>query len=591
MMKSLKPLDKLKASYLRKWVPLSVLVGIVAGLGAIIFDEAVTYATDFFLGFGAGYIPPSPPSPIVMLIERPYMIPLITTLGGLLSGIIVCKLAPEAEGHGTDAAIDSFHHKKGEIRSRIPLIKLIASAITIGSGGSAGKEGPAAQISAGFGSVISRLLRLNVYDRRIIMAAGIGAGIGAIFKAPFGGALLSSEILYKRDFEVEVLIPAFIASITGYSIFASVKGWSPIFVHVTTYTFTHPWELIFYAILGIICGLIGILYVKVFYKSKKIFKESKIWKILKPTLGGLLVGLIAMPLPQVLGTSYGWLQLAISGDFALLPIEIMFLLIFAKIMTTALTIGSGGSGGVFAPSLVIGGMIGGVTWYICRNLFYLFLLPAPSPAPFVIVGMMAFFGGVGKAPIAVILMVGEMTGTYTLLVPSIIATILAYRITGDLSIYESQISTRADSPVHRAGFSVSLLQKLKVRDAMKEDVLTVKPEEKVGDVAKMMVYRRIGGLPVVKEDKLIGIVTLSDVLQVPEEAREKTMIDEIMSKKLIVTYPDESLYHAFGKILGYEVGRLPVVDRAHPERLLGIITRGEIVRKHEMEVRLLLEGG
>ncbi|MCP8304285.1 MAG: chloride channel protein [archaeon] len=587
-MKSFRPLDKLKASYLRRWVPLSVLVGIVAGLGAIIFDEAVTYATDFFLGFGAGYIPPSPPSPIVMLMERPYMVPLITTLGGLLSGIIVYKLAPEAEGDGTDVAIDAFHHKKGEIRSRIPLIKSIASAITIGSGGSVGKEGPAAQISAGFGSIISRLLRLNVHDRRIMMATGIGAGIGTIFKAPFGGALLSSEILYKRDFEVEVLIPSFIASITGYSIFASVKGWSPIFVHATIYPFTHPWELIFYAILGIICGLIGILYVKAFHKSKKIFKESKIWKILKPTLGGLLVGLIAISLPQVLGTSYGWLQLVINGDFALLPIEIMFLLIFAKIMATALTIGSGGSGGVFAPSLVIGGMIGGVTWYICHNLF---LLPTLSPAPFVIVGMMAFLGGVGKIPIAVILMVGEMTGTYTLLVPSITATILAYVITGDLSIYENQVSTRADSPVHRAGFSVSLLQKLKVKDAMKEDVLTVKPEDKVGDVAKMMMYRRIGGLPVVKDDKLIGIVTLSDVLQVPEEAREKTMIDEIMSKKLVVTYPDESLYHAYGKILGYQIGRLPVVDRAHPERLLGIIARIDLVRKHEMEVRLLLEGG
>ena len=588
MMRTFKPLDKLRASYLRKWVPLSVLVGIVAGLGAIILDKAITYATDLFLGFGANYLPPSPPSPIVMLIDHPSLIPLITTLGGLLSGIIIYKLAPEAEGHGTDAAIDAFHYKKGEIRSRIPIIKLITSVITIGSGGSAGKEGPAAQVSAGFGSIIGKLLRLNIHDRRILMAAGIGAGIGAIFKAPFGGALLGSEILYKRDFEVEVLIPSFIASITGYSIFSTVMGFSPIFAHVTTYAFTNPWELFFYAILGIFCGLIGILYIKVFYKMKRIFHESKIQKALKPALGGLIVGLIALFLPQVLGTSYGWLQLAINGDFIILPIEIMFLLIFAKIMATALTVGSGGSGGVFAPSLVIGGMVGGVTWYVCHNLF---LFSTLNPAPFVIVGMMAFFGGVGKAPISVILMVGEMTGTYTLLVPSITATILAYRITGDLSIYESQIATRADSPAHRAGFSVSLLQRLKVKDAMNEDVITIKPENKISYVAKMMINERMKGLPVLKDEKMVGIITLKDVLQVPKEAREKTFIDQIMSKKLIVTYPDESLYHAFRKIIGYEIGRLPVVDRTHPEKLLGIITRGDIVRKHEVEVRLLLEAG
>ena len=588
MMRTFKPLDKLRASYLRKWVPLSLLVGIVAGLGAIILDKAITYATDLFLGFGANYLPPSPPSPIVMLIDHPSLIPLITTLGGLLSGIIIYNLAPEAEGHGTDAAIDAFHHKKGEIRSRIPIIKLITSAITIGSGGSAGKEGPAAQVSAGFGSFIGKLSRLNIHDRRILVAAGIGAGIGAIFKAPFGGALLGSEILYKRDFEVEVLIPSFIASITGYSIFASVMGFAPIFAHVTTYTFTNPWELIFYAILGIFCGLIGILYIKVFYKIKQIFHKSKINQILKPALGGLIVGLVALFLPQVLGTSYGWLQLAINIDFAILPIEIMFLLIFAKIIATALTVGSGGSGGVFAPSLVIGGMVGGVTWYVCHILF---LFSTLNPAPFVIVGMMAFFGGVGKAPISVILMVGEMTGTYTLLVPSITATILAYSITGDLSIYESQIATRADSPAHRAGLNVSLLQRLKVKDAMNEDVITIKPENKISYVAKMMINERMKGLPVLKDEKMVGIITLKDVLQVPKEAREKTFIDQIMSKKLIVTYPDESLYHAFGKIIGYEIGRLPVVDRTHPKKLLGIITRGDIVRKHEMEVRLLLEAG
>ncbi|MGQ9719467.1 MAG: chloride channel protein [Nitrososphaerales archaeon] len=586
----LKYLDKIGGSYLRKWIPLSILVGVVAGFGAIILYNAIVWATNLLLWFGAEYLPPSPigeGSTSVMPIGRPYLLPLITTLGGLLSGIIVYSLAPEAEGDGVDRAVDAFHNKQAEVRKEIPIIKLIASAITIGSGGSAGKEGPAAQISAGFGSVLGKLLHLNAHDRRIIMTAGIGAGLGSIFKAPFGGAILGSEILYKRDFEVEALIPSFIASITGYTIFASVMGWTPIFGYVTKYTFTQPLELNFYAFLGVACGLVGILYVKTFYGLRALFKKLRIPRFLKPAFGGFLVGLMAMFLPQIMSTSYGWLQLAMDGNFVLLPFEIMLLLIFAKILATALSIGSGGSGGVFAPSLVIGGMIGGVTWYIFHNLLSFSIV---SPAPFVIVGMMAFFGGVGKAPISVILMISEMTGTYTLLVPSVIATILAYLISGDFSIYKSQVYTRAQSMAHRAEYSVPLLEKLKVEDAMMESVITVRPEDMINTVVKIMADNRIKGLPVVKDKKLVGIITLLDILRVPDLEREKTIVDKVMSKKLIVSYPDESLYQAFEKMAGHEIGRLPVVNRSDPKKLIGIITRGDIGSRYELEVHSLLEG-
>ncbi|MEM2873695.1 MAG: chloride channel protein [Nitrososphaerales archaeon] len=588
-MKPFKYLDRMGGSYLRKWVPLSILTGIISGFGAIILYYAIIWATNLLLWFGAEYMPPSPVgegSTTVIPIGRPYLLPLITTLGGLLSGIIIYSLAPEAEGDGVDRAVDAFHNKQGEVRRGIPIIKLIASAITIGSGGSAGREGPAAQISAGFGSVLGKLLHLNVHDRRIIMAAGIGAGLGSIFKAPFGGAILGSEILYKRDFEVEALIPSFIASITGYSIFASVAGWTPVFGYVTGYAFTNPLELNFYAILGLLCGLVGILYVKTFYGLRTIFKKLKIPGILKPTLGGFLVGLMAIFLPQVMGMGYGWLQLAIDGNFVFLPFEIMLLLIFAKIFATALSVGSGGSGGVFAPSLVIGGMIGGVTWYIFHNLLSFSIA---SPAPFVIVGMMAFFGGVGKVPISVILMVSEMTGTYTLLVPSVIATILAYLISGDISIYESQVYTRAQSMAHRAEYSVPLLEKLKVEDAMMESVITVRPNDMITKAAKIMADNRIKGLPVLKDNNLVGIITLIDILRIPDLEREKTTVEQVMSKKLIVTYPDESLYEAFEKMIGHEIGRLPVMDRSNPKKLIGIITRGDIGSRYELEVHSLLE--
>lgn len=220
------------ASYIRKWFTLSLLIGIVAGVGSIAFYWLIGEVTKLALGLGAGYTPPLPAgegATVFSSISRAWLIPVITTLGGLLSGLIIFKFAPEAEGHGTDAAIDAFHNKGGVIRRRVPFVKIIASAITIGTGGSAGREGPTAQVAAGAGSALADLFKLTTHDRRIALAAGIGAGIGSIFKAPLGGAILSMEILYRRDFETEALLPAFISSVVGYSIFSAWAGWTPIF--------------------------------------------------------------------------------------------------------------------------------------------------------------------------------------------------------------------------------------------------------------------------------------------------------------------------------------------------------------------------
>ncbi|HJT59636.1 MAG TPA: chloride channel protein, partial [Ktedonobacteraceae bacterium] len=256
--------------YLLKWLLLSSLIGLVAGLGAIAFFASIHFATDIFLGKIVGYLPPNPAGEggtNVMPFwsaARPWLLPLITMAGGLVSGIIVFTLAPEAEGHGTDAAIAAFHQGK-PIRARIPLIKLVASAITIGSGGSAGREGPSAQISAGFGSLLGTWLHLDSQDRRIAIATGIGSGIGAIFRAPLGGAVLAAEILYKHDLEIEAIIPALMASIVGYSVFGIWSGWNPIFGTQGNLAFTSPPQLLYYVVLGLICGLVGFLYARGFY--------------------------------------------------------------------------------------------------------------------------------------------------------------------------------------------------------------------------------------------------------------------------------------------------------------------------------------
>ncbi|MBC7107672.1 MAG: chloride channel protein [Methanomassiliicoccales archaeon] len=575
--------------YLDKWVPIAVLVGITAGIGAIAFTFAIEQCTILFLAKGAGYVPPSPAGEGGMSFIFPrysFLIPVITTLGGLLSGIIVYKLAPEAEGHGTDAAIDAFHNKNGEISPKVPVIKLIASAITIGSGGSAGREGPSAQIGAGFGSMIGKAMHLRPHERGIAMAIGIGAGIGAIFKAPFGGAVLAAEILYISDFEIAVLPPALISSTVAYSIYGSVMGWTPIFGIQNQYMSNDPIWFPLYAFLGLICGIVAIGYIRSFYGVKDLFKRLQIPNYVKPAIGGLAVGLIGMALPQVLGMGYGWLQMAIDGEFITLTFGIIIALIVLKILATSLTVGSGGSGGVFAPALFIGGMIGAAFWMICHSLIPNF---GVASAPFVIVGMMAFFGAAGKAPLAVILMVSEMTGSYTLLVPAMIATSIAYIISGKNTIYRSQVPTKADSPAHRGEYSVEVLRGMKVKNAMTKDVISITPTTSVDSALDIMNKNGIKGIPVVDENnRVLGMITYEDILEVPEEERKTRMIGEVMTRRVICCLPDDNLGSVLEKMFKSNIGRLPVIESNETKRLIGIITREDIGRAYHASVEELI---
>ena len=570
--------DLTGASYARKWVTLSILIGIAAGLGSIAFYWSLTTATELLLGFVAGYTPPTSTGEGMTVfsgIARPWILPLLTAAGGLLSGLIVFHFAPEAEGHGTDAAIDAFHNKGGAIRRRVPVVKAIASAITIGSGGSAGREGPTAQIAAGIASALADQFHLSDSDRRIAVATGIGAGIGSIFKAPLGGAILSMEVLYRRDFEYEALLPSFIASVVGYSIFASWSGWAPVLGSGIVPPFSRASELVSYSLLGLVCGLAGIAYGRSFYYMRDLFKNLGIPPWIKPAIGGLMVGLIGVFLPQVLGTSYGWLQFAINGDFIALPAAVMLAVVVFKILTTGLTIGSGGSGGVFAPGLVIGGMVGGSLW----NLLSSFPAITPSsPSAFVIVGMMALFGGIAKVPLAVIIMVSEMTMDYTLLIPSMLACSIAYFVTGDNYIYEKQVNVRAESPAHRHDYSLMLLKSLKVKAAMVCNVPVVGPGSTLDDVTKLLERYEVHAVPVVEDGRMVGIVAKQDAIRCIYEDPSSAKVASIMSSNLIVTYPDESLFDAMNKMIVNHISQLPVVQRDSPDRIRGLLALDDVTR-------------
>ncbi len=278
---------------------LAILVGIVAGLGAIVFYLATRIVQHYALGGIVGYQPAVTPAgeaelhwlPAWSRTFSPWLLLVVPMLGGLVSGWIVFTFAPEAEGHGTDAVIDAYHRKQGQIRPRVPLIKIVASAITIGTGGSGGREGPIAQIGAGFGSLLAGLLRLSVADRRVLMAAGMGAGIAAIFRAPLAGALFASEVLYRSpEFEPEVIMPAAIASVVSYCTFGLFSGWQPLF-DTPDLTFDNPWQLGPYLLLVLFVILLAALYTRTFYGMVNLFHRLPLPRHFRPAIGAFLTGL------------------------------------------------------------------------------------------------------------------------------------------------------------------------------------------------------------------------------------------------------------------------------------------------------------
>jgi CIC family chloride channel protein len=495
--------------------------------------------------------------------------------------LIVFTLAPEAEGHGTDAAIEAFHEKGGRIRGRIPLVKMVASAITIGSGGSAGREGPTAQISAGFGSWLADVLHLDEHDRRIAMAAGIGSGIGAIFKAPFGGALLSAEILYKRDFEADALFPSFVASAVGFVIYGAWAGWTPVFGPGAHYEFTQVSSLLGYLILGVCAGLVGLLYPKSLYGIRGFFHRIHLPNHVKPAIGGLLVGLIGLFLPQALGMGYGYVQFGVNSDYTHIAAWLMLVLVFVKILTTSLTIGSGGSGGVFGPGMVIGGFLGGALWAGLHTVAP-GLVAGTNAGAFVVVGMGAFFGGIAKAPLAVILMVAEMTGEYALIAPAMLATMVAYVVTGDTSIYESQVPTRLDSPAHKDDYTLPLLQSLTVRDAMVEGLsgalAIATPDTPLDQLANVFQQKQAVSVPIVERGRLVGVVSAADLGRIGAQELPTARARQVMSRRVLRTYPDESLYQAWLRMTRSGVRQLAVVNRAEPDQLVGVLTARAIAQ-------------
>ncbi len=553
-------------AYLRKWIVLGAAIGVIAGIGAAVFFVALDLASSLFLGVLAGFQPSTPVgeggSPIVDAV-RPWALPLVVALGGLISGIIVFRLAPEAEGHGTDAAIAAFHHGARRVRARIPIVKLVASAITIGSGGSGGREGPTAQIGAGFGSYVARVLDLDARDARIAVASGMAAGIGAIFRAPLGGAVLGAEIPYREDVESDALVPSFVASVVAFSVFGTLIGFSPIFGRATGAEFGDPRQLLYYALIGVAAGIVGRMYIVGFEGIGRWFRASRLPREIRPAIGGFLVGCIGVALPGVLGTGYGWAQAGLDRETLLaIPLGIVLVLPFAKILATGLSIGSGGSGGIFGPGIVIGGLLGAGIWRLLEPIAP--AMPA-DPSPFVIVAMMALFGSVAHAPLAVMLMVAEMTSNLAMLAPAMIAIGIATLIVGDHSMYRSQLRTRADSPAHRFRFAMPLMSSIPAGDAARAPRVVLRSDTSVPEARSRLAAARLPGAPVLAADgSFRGVVDTAALATAADDASMRDLVDGNP-----VISPDDGLDDALGALADARASWAPVVADG---RLLGVLS-------------------
>ncbi|OQY54481.1 MAG: chloride channel protein [Desulfobacteraceae bacterium 4572_88] len=588
MLSNLKKLTFKKESYTHagKWAFYFFVIGIIAGLGSVVFHYLCQLGIHYFMDMMAGYRPPSPAGEHHLLpstdtsFNRWFLL-FLPALGGMVSGWLVYTFAPEAEGHGTDAAIDAYHRKGGVIRGTVPIIKTMASAITLTTGGSGGREGPIAQIGAGFGSFLATKLNLSDRERRIMMAAGIGAGVGSIFRAPLAGALFAAEVLYRDpEFESEVIIPAGISSVVAYCLFCLVFGWGSLF-DAPDFQFRNPLELGPYMVLALVLVATGVFYVKAFYGVTKLFRSFKIPNHVKPAIGGLCTGIIGFFLPHTLAFGYGYVQQALDPEFLLNGLTLSFLISLAigKVMTTAFSIGSGGSGGVFGPSVVIGGAMGGVVGKIFHQI-----MPGvvAEPGAFVIVGMAGFFTAVSNTPISTIIFVSEMTNSYHLLLPSLLVCSVAYLASQRWTIYEKQVKSKIESPAHAGEFFVDILQAIRVRDLMShiKEVELIPQDMSFRDFKIYFSETKQHYFPVMDEHKrLISIFSSTDIRAVlfSEEIEHLVLMKDIGTSDIIVTTLLEDLNTVLQKFTTKNIDSLPVVREDDHGILIGMLNRREVI--------------
>lgn len=582
---------------LARWAVIAVPIGVVAGLGAAAFYYLINVVSGALLTDVAGLTLPMEgtlnPAQLVWSSSFPrvLLLPVLMVGGGLVVGAVAWRLAPEVAGHGTDATIRSFHRQSGKVRLRAPILKTLTSALTLGTGGSGGREGPVSQIGGGFGSLWADLVGLSDRDRRIALATGMGAGIGAIFRAPLGGAVYSAEILYTGDFEPEVFVPAIIASVVAYSVYSTIFGFHTLFVTPTSlagYAF-NPARLPLYAILGMVCGGTGILFTWMYHRTEAWFGARPWSRLWRPATGAgvasaIFVGAYFL-LPQQahfvslssLSIGYGFVQAAMLGDlaqgnFTALVIALLVVAVLLRMVMTSFVVGSGGSAGLFGTSVVVGALLGTALGGAFHTVLP-GLVPLPVVTVFSIIGMMSFFGGISKAPLAVLIMVVEMAGSYTVLPAAMLSIFVAYVATGRSHLYSEQLPSRIQSPAHQAEYRNYFLAGTPVGDLAAHESEAVPPSMRVGEAIELAVARGRAVLSVEDGSTWLGAARLSDLLEVPAEQRADARMADLARPVELLLPADLSAAESLRRMDEQGTDVAAVFSTAGASRVIGLVTR------------------
>ncbi len=577
----------------------AALVGAGAGLLGAAFFAAVEYLQRLLLDGVAGYsvlrahgetFAAGDPSTTF----RPWILCLLPALGGLVCGLLTRKV-PEARGGGGDTMLEAFHLRNGAIRRRVIPVKTMASIAVLGTGGAGGREGPTMLVGGAIGSLVGRLLHVSARERRILLIAGVAAGISAVFRTPLGAALLAVEILYKDGFESDALVPSVLASVVAYSIVISIFGETTLFSHSPRFPFVAA-HLPLYALLALVLSLAAIGFLRLFRVVQRASAALPGPAWIRPAIGGLALGVLATPIVMlvgeelgtqgqglgILGGGYGAAQTAITGAPWLHggwnAVGLLCLLAGAKVVAASLTIGSGGSAGDFAPSLAIGALLGGA---FGRAAQLLLGDPALDPGAFALVGMGVFYGGMAHVPLAALVLVCELAGNYDLLVPLMFALAVSFVALRKQVLSPAQVASPRESPAHRDALLLEALQSIRVSDLVTRGgrYATFSPATPAAEmlfVASDLPSQDV--FPVMDAGGLLRGLVSADSLRLLAADREGTswaVAADLMTAPVTVA-PGDHLRRAADRLVSNGLRELPVVES--DGRIVGFIDEAEIAR-------------
>jgi CIC family chloride channel protein len=552
---------------------LAVIVGLAGGYGAVGFR----YLINFFqtLAYGAKT------DLLELVVNLPwYYRVAVPVIGGLIVGPLVYFFAREAKGHGVPEVMESIALKGGVIRKRVVVVKTLASAICISTGGSVGREGPIVQIGSAVGSAIGQFIKASADRMRILVGCGAAAGIAATFNAPIAGSMFALEVILG-DFGLATFSPIVISSVVATAISRAYLGDTPAFI-VPIYELVSAWELPMYLFLGLFCALVGITFTKTLYRIEDLFDEIKFPDYLKGIIGGLILGIASLVFPQILGVGYGAIDMALMQQMAW---WLLLILVPVKILATSITIGSGGSGGIFAPSLFLGAMAGGFFGAVVHQLF-----PGitASPGAYSIVGMGAVVSATTHGPLAAILILFEMTGDYKIILPLMLSCIIAAIAAGQLmrdSIYTLKLVRRGIDI--KEGKEVNVLKSIRVKDVMNPNVETITEALPLEQMSEMISKSKFNSFPVLNaKNQLIGILSFNDYNEAifDEHLKGLVVAKDLATTDLVTVSLEDNLYTALEKISLKDFAVLPVVSETDPLRLEGVISRRDIIGAYNKAV-------